>query len=507
MFDQIHQLKLEVIDFKTQANYWKAQFDQVSKIRDELYSKIENLEGKLKKREHQLFGKKSEKRNPKTSLSSTGKKRGQQNENSQPKRRDYDHLPTTTETYMFENGCGCQVCGKPFENFGEPEESEVLEIEVKPYRRKIIRRKAKKSCQCDGGPQVMTAPGPQRVIPGSRIGISIWIELLMAKYQFGQPIHRTLKYYTSHGLDLAQGTITGGLYHFCDLFQPVVDAIHNHCLKASFWHADETRWSVFEKIAGKETTRWYLWLFESKDAAVYVIDPTRATKVIEDFFDKDTAGTLMVDRYSAYQCYAKKNLNIHLSFCWAHIRREFLDYAKESPQFEKWAFKWVERIRCLYDCFAFSRIEKTKGAYAALDKSAKSMRRAMLKERKLIEAPHGQKRLLDILDTNWKELTRFVKDAELPIDNNEAERSLRTPVVGRKNFYGSGAIWSAKLSAQCYSIFKTLSMNQVNIHQWLFEYLEACARSGGQAPKCLDSFLPWKNRPPSEKVLNKHKVA
>ncbi len=34
-----------------------------------------------------------------------------------------------------------------------------------------------------------------------------------------------------------------------------------------------------------------------------------------------------------------------------------------------------------------------------------------------------------------------------PMDNNRAERSLRNPVVGGKNYYGSGSLWSARATA------------------------------------------------------------
>jgi transposase len=321
----------------------------------------------------------------------------------------------------------------------------------------------------------MTAPGPQKLIPRSRLGISIWTELLVSKFHFGQPINRTLNSFSLKGMDLPHGTITGGLKNLVALLNPIVDAIRTRCLQASFWHADETRWSVFEKIPGKESTRWYLWLFESEDAAMFIIDPTRATNVIEDFFGTDSCGTLMVDRYSAYQCYVKKNPNMHLSFCWAHLRREFLDYTKEAPEKEDWAIDWVDRIRRLYE--DRSTVISMKGTITRQLNSGKLC--------------YGQKRLVSILKDNWSELTRFVDDPDLPIDNNEAERTLRTPVVGRKNFFGSGAIWSAQLSSQCYSIFKTLSMNDVNIHQWLEMYFNACARNGGRPPDNLSKFLPW----------------
>ena len=64
-------------------------------------------------------------------------------------------------------------------------------------------------------------------------------------------------------------------------------------------------------------------------------------------------------------------------------------------------------------------------------------------------------------------------------------------MVGRKNYYGSGAEWSGKLAATMFSIFQTLLLWKLNPRLWLSEYLQACAHNGGRAPADAESFLPW----------------
>ena len=48
----------------------------------------------------------------------------------------------------------------------------------------------------------------------------------------------------------------------------------------------------------------------------------------------------------------------------------------------------------------------------------------------------------------WAGLLVFIDHPLVPMDNNIAERAHRTPVVGRKNFYGSGSLWSGQLAAE-----------------------------------------------------------
>ncbi len=68
---------------------------------------------------------------------------------------------------------------------------------------------------------------------------------------------------------------------------------------------------------------------------------------------------------------------------------------------------------------------------------------------------------------------------------------LRNPVVGRKNYYGSGSVWSGMLATIIFTILQTLLKNNIDPQKWLFEYFNACADNGGKPPEGLDSFLPW----------------
>jgi transposase len=77
------------------------------------------------------------------------------------------------------------------------------------------------------------------------------------------------------------------------------------------------------------------------------------------------------------------------------------------------------------------------------------------------------------------------------MDNNRGENSIRNPVTGRKNYYGSGSIWSAELAATLFSILQTLVLWGINPRHWLTLYLHACAENGGKAPRNIEPFLPW----------------
>jgi len=85
----------------------------------------------------------------------------------------------------------------------------------------------------------------------------------------------------------------------------------------------------------------------------------------------------------------------------------------------------------------------------------------------------------------------FVEHPEVPMDNNAAERAERGPVVGRKNYYGSGAVWAGQLAAVLFSLLQTLCLWRLNPRAWLTAYLTACAEAGGAVPADWERFLPW----------------
>ena len=133
------------------------------------------------------------------------------------------------------------------------------------------------------------------------------------------------------------------------------------------------------------------------------------------------------------------------------------------------------------------------------EKLPEDMRRIFGEERKQTRLHHSQESVLKSFSTHWEGLTVFVDHPQIPMDNNGSERILRNPVVGRKNYYGSGAIWSARFTAVMFSIFETLELWEINQLEWLSDYFRACALAGGKAPEDIRGHLPWNIKKRKEK--------
>ncbi len=91
-----------------------------------------------------------------------------------------------------------------------------------------------------------------------------------------------------------------------------------------------------------------------------------------------------------------------------------------------------------------------------LRRTVDEMAEKMEVERRDENTHYACKKVLDSLDNHWDGLTVFVDRPEIPMDNNKAERQVRGPVAGRKNYYGSGSDRSGRLAAVLFSIYHSM---------------------------------------------------
>ncbi len=426
------------------------------------------------------------------------RKRGQQKGKAIPKRRDYSHLPVLTEERtLSQDETRCSCCGKPYSPGGYEEDKEIIEVEVKAYRRRIRRRRYLRTCSCIGLPTVVAAPIVPRLLPHSRLGISVWVQVLLDKYNYCRATHKQLDELRSHDLDLASGTVIGGLKRLAPLFEPVYAKLKERSRQQGLWNADETRWPVFQVVEGKVGHRWYVWLFESADCCVFTLDKGRAHDVPEDHFGDAACGIVVVDRYSAYKAMKHvKEGRLRLAFCWAHQRRDFLDVEKSWPKLSDWSVAWLGRIAELYQRNGERLQQKAKSREfkqkdQRLRQAVEEMRQSLEAELQETDLHPARRKVLASMQEHWQGLTLFVDNPQVPMDNNQSERTLRLAALCRKNYYGSGCEWAGKLAVSMFSIVATLKKHGVNPRKWLTAYLQACAQAGGKAPADVDKWLPW----------------
>jgi transposase len=494
--------------------YYRSAFERAKAREQDLQLENAQLQARIRQLEQRLFGRTTESATAAASAMPSvpatpthRRRRGQQPGKHGPKRRDYSHLAVVEEFHELPaDQQHCQQCGQAFTSFPGTEDSTVLEIEVRAHRRLIHRRRYRRGCKCGSQPGIVTAPAPAKLIPKSLLGISIWVEILLDKYLSYRPTYRLLADWQTHDLDLSLGTVTEGLRHLAPLFDPVYAALVKRSQRQPLWHADETRWLVFASVEGKVGYRWYLWVFHAEEVVVFILAQGRSHDTPEAHLGPVESGILVVDRYKAYQAIDKvKSGLIVLAFCWAHVRRDFLEVARGWPQLEGWGLDWVREIGELY---LRNDVRVKRLGQRGFDQEDQRVRQQVkhLQEKAAKELVDEHlhpacRKTLESLGNHWTGLTVFVEHPEVPMDNNTAERAHRGPVVGRKNYYGSGAIWAGQLATTLFSLFQTLSLWNINPRMWLRTYLEGCAQAGGRSPTTMSGYLPWSMTAEARKAM------
>lgn len=464
----------------------------------ELTAELVTAHAKIRDLNQRVFGRHSERskgRNEGQKTCAIKRTRGHQKGAPNHGRNMLSGLPVVHESIELADPT-CPKCGLPLHSLPGSEDSEVVEIEVKAYVRKIQRRRYKPQCDCDACSAIVCAPLAPKIVPKGKFGISVWSTVLLDKYLYGRPSERLLQDLGAHGLEMAPGTLAGGLQKIAPLFEPFDQGLLQKLRSQTHWHADETRWAMFVEVEGKIGYRWYLWVFHSKEVVHYVLDPSRAAQVVIDEFEGAVGGIINCDRYSAYKSFARQIKGFALAFCWAHQRRDFLELANAYPMHLNWAMQWVDAIGQLYhfNALRLQAIADSAERVKAQTTLELAVQRMAARRDELLAAPKLAEpcaKVLSSMKTHWSGLTVFVGCPWVPMDNNTAERDARGAVVGRKNFYGSGALWAGALAATMYSLFATLKLYDINPRTWLNAYLQACANNGAKAPSDLSAFLPW----------------
>ena len=505
--DRVDHLERDNLELRQQAGYWKSRHRDAMRRAGELKQQVEKLQGEKRQLRADLFGRRSEATSlkdrsnhlddPQDDAYGPGRKRGQQPGNSGPKRRDYSSLPVREMSVELpREQCVCPDCGQPLRLRSDTEDSEQIEIEVCAHRRVIHRRRYERTCVCTGN-RTFTAPSLPKLIPKGLYGTSIWVEIVLDKYYSYRPTERFLASWQLADLDLAAGTVTDGLQRLEILLRPIYEAIKERNPHGDLHLADETRWRVFVVQEGKQGYGWWLWVLSGPDTVAYVLDASRSHAVPEDHYRAESRGVLVVDRYVAYKAMIwVKDGVIVLAFCWSHVRRDFIRVGKGWPELKMWALEWLRRIRVLYQInhrrlAAEQSSVALEGADCCVRQAVTEMNGQMETELARADLATPCRKVLESLTVHWEGLTLFVDDPRIPMDNNTSEQRARGPALARKNFYGSGSLWSGQLAAAAFSIFATLALWGLNPRKWLTWYFERCAVAGGKVPGDIQFFLPW----------------
>ena len=265
---------------------------------------------------------------------------------------------------------------------------------------------------------------------------------------------------------------------------PMREVLISTIRASDYVQADETTVQVMDEPNRKNTSLSYMWLYRSArpDKKVILFDYRETRQAI---WPKEVLhgykGYLQTDGYKGYNWVDDVPDIIHLG-CMAHARRPFAELVKLAKSTGK-SHQAVAYFQKLYAIEKIARDGKytpaqrfelrLKKAKPILDEMRKWLDESLqyaVPQSKLSEA-------LNYMHNRWQELTNYLIDGSLEIDNNGAENQIRPFALGRKNWLFSGSPRGAHASALFYSLIATAGANDWNPFEYLryvFENIRAC---------------------------------
>ena len=294
------------------------------------------------------------------------------------------------------------------------------------------------SCHKQVEPKVPDAL-PQCTLGNRTLALAAWLY-----YGLAVTVSQIVEVFNRHlQLPLTPGGLMQMWHRLADVLEPWYEQIRRCCLDAGVLHADETGWRV-------EGRTWWLWCFSHADATYYQLDRSRGHPALDKFFAGEFDGVLVSDFWAAYDAVGR----LHQK-CWPHLLRELKEVEAGPEAGGDWA-DFAKRLRRLYGDAI--RLTAARGQLTA---DAYDLRHAKLQARMLDLAlaewtnPHAR-RLAKRLAKYGEYLLTFVEFANVPADNNQAEREIRPAVLMRKASYGNQSERGADTRAVLMTVYRTL---------------------------------------------------
>jgi transposase len=386
---------------------------------------------------------------------------------------DLHRVKNVVDVPESEKTCSC--CGSQKKQIGE----EITEeLEYKPaffYVNQTIRPKFVCANCPDNG--VTTAELPPRPIDKGIAGPGLLSYIIVSKYVDHLPLYRLEQMFKRYQIHINRSTMAGWIAQLCVHLEAVYREMKRQLIEASFLiQADETTLKVQNDTVPDKCDLGYMWPFVGDGKiAVFEFRDSRSREGPTDFLSGFTGRYLMSDGYAGYNQVIGKNQLSHL-MCWAHARRKFFEKKDQDLQF---ADQVLGLIKELY------MVERDAVTMTPDDRKTMRLERSVTvldKIKNLLENPG--KVILPKNDINvainytlnhWKQLTTFIEDGRLPIDNNLVENAIRPVALGRKNWLFAGSPEGAKRMAIIYSLVATCKLNGINPYEYFVDILPKVA--------------------------------
>jgi hypothetical protein len=372
---------------------------------------------------------------------------------------------------------------------------------------------------CSGCPQcgISASERPTGIVDGDKCDTSIAAQIITQKYAYHLPLYRQQDMFAGTGWTPSRSTLLNILTGSHYILEPLL-AHFQRTLKAdSIVACDDTGVTLLypkvppdlhvgtakeKRIAevfdqalkeNKLSINAKMWAYRGVKVKLNLFDFTvsRHRDGPELFFE-NYQSTLLGDCWHGFGAIAASSSgSIVRAACNAHARRKFED-AKDYPADRR---RWMQWFQDLYDLETQARTMSPEERLKLRQSQSRAIWDLMEAELRTIGdrveqvvLPKSElRKALNYTKNHWTELTRYLDDASLPMDNNECEQLMKQVAIGRKNWMFAGSVAGGERTAGFMSLVSSAHRNDLDVWTYVNDVLARML--GGQTE--YQSLLPW----------------
>ena len=250
---------------------------------------------------------------------------------------------------------------------------------------------------------------------------------------------------------------------------PIYEDLRQKIRVSDVVHADETSWR-------SDGLGHFVWFAGNENLAFFHIDPHRSAEVAKSIFGENFDGTLVRDRYAAYN-----GIGVDWQACIAHIITKAKEISAEHallPPNEKdiAVGPFCDRVMDLCSRLCNAGLKLKSGdilwkATAKIEKSSVKELNQICKHSLRFKPAETLRTYL--AGTQQKSLFTFLRRPGVPPTNNHAEQSLRHLVIFRKICFGTRSNSGLKTHSILPSLVQTARRQGVHPRKFLQTLLTA----------------------------------
>jgi transposase len=374
----------------------------------------------------------------------------------------------------------CPCCGQERHEMGV-ESSEQLDL-IQPRLIVIQHDRVKYACRhCqanDISGNVVIADKPPQPIEKGLPAPGLCAHVVLSKFGDHTPLYRTEDITSRYGYTIRRSTQCSWQAELAVLALALVMRMKFLVLQSKVIHTDDTSIKLLEGGLAQTAKFWpYLGDWEHP-YVVFDFTRTRERDGPTSFL-KGYCGYLQADAYSGYDgIYAGDQ--VQEVACWIHARRYWHQARDNDPVRANTALSYIARLaqveKQLRESFPEENLQGLRN-FAAVAAARQEHSLPILQSFKAwLDGEKDDKRILPKSPirsaftytlNQWAALCRYTTEGYLSFDNNLAERTVKIPAIGRKNYLFVASVEGGNRAATHYSLVSSAKSNGVEPYAWL----------------------------------------